>query len=46
MDLIHAHVPLRDGTFEILYSQHVVKNHVVDPNSLNYWSNCEYDMAP
>jgi hypothetical protein len=35
-----------DRTFEILYSQHVVKNHVVDPNSPDYCSNCEYDVTP
>jgi hypothetical protein len=43
MDLTHAHIPMGDETFEILYSQHVVKNHVVDPNFPNYY---EYDVAP
>jgi hypothetical protein len=46
MDLTHAHIPMGDGTFEILYSQHVAKNHVVDPNSPDYWSDCEYDVTP
>jgi hypothetical protein len=46
MDLTHTHTPMGDGTFEILYSQHVANNHVVDPNSPNYWSDCEYDVTP
>jgi hypothetical protein len=40
------HIPMGDGTFEILYSQHVAKNHVIDPNSPDYWSDCEYDVTP
>ena len=46
MDLTHAHIPMGDGTFEIMYSQHVAKNHVVDPNIPDYWSDCEYDVTP
>ena len=46
MDLTHAHIPMGDGTFEILYNHHVAKNHVVDPNNLEYWSDCEYDVDP
>jgi len=46
MDLTHAHIPMGYGTFDILYNQHVAKNHVVDPNSPDYWSVCEYDVEP
>jgi hypothetical protein len=46
MDLTHAHIPMGDGMFEILYSQHVTKNHVFDPNNTDYWSDCEYYVAP
>ena len=35
-----------DGTFKIMYSQSVAKNHVIDPNSPDYWSDCEYDVTP
>jgi len=37
MDLTHAHIPMGDGTFEILYSQRVVKNHVDNLNGPNYY---------
>jgi hypothetical protein len=46
MDLTHVHIFMVDETFEILYSQNVVKNHGVDPNGPNYCSDCEYDVAP
>jgi hypothetical protein len=46
MDLTHAHIPMGDRKFEILYNQHVVNNHVVDLNGLDYCSDCEYDVAP
>jgi hypothetical protein len=46
MDLTHAHIPMGDGHLRFLYSQHVVKNHVMDPNHPNYHSDCEYDVAP
>jgi hypothetical protein len=45
MDLTHAHIHIQDGTFEILYSRYVAKNHVDDPNSPEYWSDCEYDVT-
>jgi hypothetical protein len=44
MDPTHANIPMGDGTFEILYSQHVAKNHVVDPNGPNYYDG--YDVGP
>jgi len=44
MDLTHAHIPMGDGTFEILYSWQVVKKHVMDPNHPDYHSDCEFDV--
>jgi len=35
-----------DGTFDILYSQSIAKNHVTEPNIPNYWSDCEFDVTP
>jgi hypothetical protein len=32
MDLTHAHIPMGDGTFEILYNQEVSRKHVLDQN--------------
>jgi hypothetical protein len=32
MDLTHAHIPMGDGTFEILYSREWAEKHVMDPN--------------
>jgi hypothetical protein len=32
MDLTHARILMGDGTFEILYSQNVANNHLVDLN--------------
>jgi hypothetical protein len=46
MDITHAHIPMGDGTFEILYNRQVVKKHVMDPNHPNYHSDCEYDVPP
>jgi hypothetical protein len=40
MDLTHAHIPIGDGTFEILYSRKVVKKHVMDLFDLDYHSEC------
>jgi hypothetical protein len=40
MDLTHVHIP------KISYSQPVAKNHVVDLNSPDYWSDFEYDVTP
>jgi hypothetical protein len=44
MDLTHAHIPMGYGTFEILYSQQVVKKYVMDLNHHNYHSDCELDV--
>jgi hypothetical protein len=46
MDLTHVHIPMGDGTFEILYSRQVVKKHVMDPNHPDYHSDCEFDVPP
>jgi hypothetical protein len=44
MDLTHAQIPMREISFEILYSWHVIKKHVMDPNHLDYHSDCQYDV--
>jgi hypothetical protein len=44
MDLTHEHIPMGDGTFEILYSRKVVKKHVMDLNHLYYHDDCELDV--
>jgi hypothetical protein len=46
MDLTCAHIPMGDGTFEILYSQERFDRHVMDPNGPNYVSECDYDVPP
>jgi hypothetical protein len=44
MDLTHAHIPMGDGTFDIIYNRQVVKKHVMDPNHPDYHINCEFDV--
>jgi hypothetical protein len=44
MDLTHAHNPMGDGTFEILYSQERDEKHVMDPNIPDYTSECDFDV--
>jgi hypothetical protein len=44
MDLTHAYIPIGYGTFEILYSRERVDRNVMDPNSLDYVSECDYDV--
>jgi hypothetical protein len=46
MDLIHAHIPMGDGSFEILYSRVKADKHVIDPNGLDYTSEDEFDEVP
>jgi hypothetical protein len=46
MDLTCAHIPMGDGSFEILYSQERVDRHVIDPNGLDYVSECDYVVPP
>jgi len=45
IDLIHAHIPMGDGTFEIMYSRQVVKKQVMDLNHPYYHSYCELDVT-
>jgi hypothetical protein len=44
MDLTHSHIPMGDGTFEILYSRELVDRHVMDPNGPNYMNECDFDV--
>jgi hypothetical protein len=44
MDLTYTHIPIGDGTFEILYSWQVVKKHVIDLNHPDYHRDCELDV--
>jgi hypothetical protein len=43
MDLTHAHIPMGDGIFEVLYSLERDNKHVSDPNGLEYTSEDEFD---
>jgi hypothetical protein len=38
MDLTHAHIPMGDETFEVLYSQEIANKNVTDPDGLDYAS--------
>jgi hypothetical protein len=44
MDLTHAHIPMGDGTFQILYNQEKDDRHVMDLDGLDYVSECDYDV--
>jgi hypothetical protein len=46
MDLTHAHIPMGIGTFKILYNREKADRHVMDPNGLDYASECDYDELP
>jgi hypothetical protein len=46
MDLTHAHIPMGDGTFEILYSRQAIKKHVMDLDHPDYHNDCEFDVHP
>jgi hypothetical protein len=46
MDLTHAHIPMGDGTFEVLYSRERADKHVMDPNGPDYTSEDEFDEVP
>jgi hypothetical protein len=41
MDLTHAHIPMGDVFFQIIYNRQVVKKHVMDTNHPDYDSDCE-----
>jgi hypothetical protein len=46
MDLTHAHIPMGDGTFEILYNREVSRKHVLDQNDPDYSSEDDFDEVP
>jgi hypothetical protein len=46
MDLIHAHIPMGDGTFQILYNREKDDRHVMDPDGPDYAIICNYDVLP
>jgi hypothetical protein len=46
MYFTHAHIPMGDGTFDILYSREWAEKHVMDPNGPNYTSECEFYEVP
>jgi len=46
MDPTHAHIPMEEGTFDIVYSQERTDKHVMDPNGPDYTSECEVDVVP
>jgi hypothetical protein len=46
MDLTHAHIPMGDGTFQILYNREKFDRHMVDPYGPDYASECDYDVLP
>jgi hypothetical protein len=46
MDLTHAHIPMGDGTFKVLYSRERADKHVTDPNGPDYRSEDEFDEVP
>jgi hypothetical protein len=46
MDFTHAHIPMGDGTFQVLYSREQADKHVMDPNSPDYTSEDEFDEVP
>jgi hypothetical protein len=46
MDLTHAHIPMGDGTFQILYSQEKVDRHMMDHDGPDYANECNYYVLP
>jgi hypothetical protein len=46
MDLTHAHIPMGDGTFKILYNREVSRKHVLDQNDPDYSSEDDFDEVP
>jgi hypothetical protein len=43
MNLTHAHIPMGDGTFEVLYNRERDEKHVTDPSGRDYASEDEFD---
>jgi hypothetical protein len=46
MDITHAHIPIGNDTFEVLYSRERARKHVTDPNGPDYTSEYEFDEVP
>jgi hypothetical protein len=46
MDITHAHIPMGDGTFQILYNREKSDRHMMDPDGPDYSSECDYDVLP
>jgi hypothetical protein len=46
MDLTHAHIPMGDDTFQILYNREKVDRHAMDPDGPDYASECDNDVLP
>jgi hypothetical protein len=46
MDLTHAHIPMGDCTFQILYNREKADRDVMDPDGPDYASECDYDVLP
>jgi len=44
MDLTYVHIPMGDGTIEIMYNRQVFKKHMMDLNHPNYHNDCELDV--
>jgi hypothetical protein len=44
MDLTHVHIPMGDGTFDILYSRQVVKKHIMDIFGPDYHSESKFEV--
>jgi hypothetical protein len=44
MDLTHAHVPMGDEIFQIIYNREKVDRHVMDPDGIDYVNECDYDV--
>jgi len=43
MDLTHAHIPMGDGTFEILYNREVCRKDALDEDDPDYSSEDDFD---
>jgi hypothetical protein len=46
MDLTHAHIPMGDGTFQILYNREKNDRLVMDPDGHDYAYEYDYDVLP
>jgi hypothetical protein len=46
MDLTHAHIPMEDTTFQILYNREKDDRHMMNLDGPNYASECDYDVLP